>query len=215
MMINRRIPAIEGGNPIRDEFLVFGSPLIGEEEIREMVDTLRSGWLGAGPKTQRFEALFRDYTGAKHAVALSSCTAGLHLALDVLGIKQGSEVITTPMTFAATANVIVHAGATPVFVDVERDTYNIDPKRIVEKITPRTRAIIPVHMCGRPCKMDRIKEIASGYNLAIVEDAAHAIEAWYRDWKVGNIGDITAFSFYVTKNLVTGEGGMLTTNNDQ
>ncbi|MFQ5924271.1 MAG: DegT/DnrJ/EryC1/StrS family aminotransferase, partial [Anaerolineales bacterium] len=135
------LPSIQGGSPIREDFLVFGSPLIGEEEIREVVDTLRSGWLGTGPKTRRFEQAFRKYVRAEHALALNSCTAGLHLALDAVGVGPGDEVITTPMTFPATANVIVYLGAKPVFVDVERDTFNIDPDRIEPAITPQTKAI--------------------------------------------------------------------------
>ncbi|MEM3434417.1 MAG: DegT/DnrJ/EryC1/StrS aminotransferase family protein [Candidatus Methanomethyliaceae archaeon] len=207
-------PAIEGGRPVRDAFLVFGSPLIGEEEINEVVDTLRSGWLGTGPKVQRFEEDFRRYIGCRHAIAVNSCTAGLHLALDVLGIGEGDEVITTPITFAATANVIVHRRARPIFVDVDRETQNIDPNRIEDAITPRTRAIIPVHMAGRPCDMDAIIDIAQRHNLFVIEDAAHAVEAIYKGQKIGNIGHVTVFSFYVTKNVCTGEGGMITTNND-
>ena len=208
-----RRPAICGGKPIRDKFLVFGKPAIGEPEIQEMVDTLRSGWLGTGPRTRRFEAAFRRYIGSKHAIALNSCTAGLHLALEIVGVRAGDEVITTPMTFAATANVIVHLGARPVFVDVRRETMNIDPTQIEAAITPRTKAIIPVHLAGRPCEMDAIMKIARRHGLYVIEDAAHAIEASYKGKKIGNIGDLTAFSFYVTKNLCTGEGGMVTTNN--
>lgn len=199
---------------VREDFLVFGRPTIEDPEIREVVDTLRSGWLGTGPKVSRFEESFRQYVGCAHAIALNSCTAGLHLALDVLGVKPGDEVITTPLTFAATANVIVQRGARPVFVDVERDTMNIDPAGIEIAITRRTRAIIPVHMTGRPCEMDRIVDVAKTHGLYVIEDAAHAIEAWDKGKKVGNIGHITAFSFYATKNVTTGEGGMLTTNND-
>lgn len=198
----------------REHFLVFGSPDIGEEEIREVVETLRSGWLGTGPRTHRFEEKFRDYIGCKHALALNSCTAGLHLALDVLGVGLGDEVITTPMTFPASANVIIHRGARPVFVDVRQDTMNIDPAQVEQAVTPRSKVIMPVHMAGRPCEMDRIISIARRHGLFVVEDAAHAIEAVYRGQKVGNIGDITAFSFYVTKNVCTGEGGMVTTNNE-
>lgn len=200
--------------PVRDSFLVFGQPLIGDAEIQEVVDTLKSGWLGTGPKVHKFEEDFKNYIGCHHALALNSCTSGLFLALEVVGVKAGDEVITTPMTFAATANVIVHRGATPVFVDIEKDTMNIDPNLIEAKITSRTKAIIPVHMTGRPCKMEKIMDIARRHNLFVIEDAAHAVEAWYRDKKIGNIGDITVFSFYVTKNVVTGEGGMITTNND-
>lgn len=198
----------------REKMLVFGSPLIGEEEINEVVDTLRSGWLGTGPKVQKFERMFQEYTGAKHAMALNSCTAGLHLALIVAGLRPGDEVITTPMTFCATANVVLHAGGRPVFADVDRRTMNIDPQRIEDAITPRTRAIVPVHFAGRPCDMDAIMDIARRHDLMVIEDAAHCIEGRYKGKKVGSIGDMTCFSFYVTKNIVTGEGGMVTTNRD-
>jgi dTDP-4-amino-4,6-dideoxygalactose transaminase len=198
----------------RKDYLVFGSPLIEEPEIQEVVDTLRSGWLGTGPKVSKFEDIFKEYTGAKFAIALNSCTAGLHLAMLVSDIRQGDEVITTPLTFCSTANAIIHTGATPVFVDVEKDTMNIDPEKIEGAITPRTRAIIPVHLAGRPCDMDAITDIAQRHDLIIIEDAAHCIEGWYRGKKIGNIGDMTCFSFYVTKNIVTGEGGMVTTNRE-
>jgi dTDP-4-amino-4,6-dideoxygalactose transaminase len=196
----------------RDDFLVFGSPMVGEPEIAEVVDSLRSGWLSTGPKVDRFERLFREYIGAEHAKAVNSCTAGLHLCLLASGIGPGDEIITTPMTFAATANVIVHVGATPVFVDVDRATMNLDPDAVEAAVTPRTRAILPVHFAGRPCDMDRLAEIARKHDLLVIEDAAHAIEAWYHGRKVGSLGDAACFSFYVTKNLVTGEGGMITTD---
>ena len=190
---------------------MFGSPRIEEDEINEVVDSLRSGWLSTGPKVGRFEALFREYTGARHALALNSCTAGLHLSMVVAGFKAGDEIITTPMTFGATANAIIHSGATPVFADISLPGMNIDPEKIEEKISPRTRAIVPVHFAGRPCPMDDIIDIARRHRLVIIEDAAHALEAVYRGRKIGTIGDLTVFSFYVTKNLVTGEGGMITT----
>lgn len=205
--------AINGGAPHREKFLVFGAPLIGEEEIREVEATLRSGWIGTGPRTQQFEKDFRKYIGVKHALGLNSCTAGLFLALNALGIGTGDEVITTPLTFAATANVIVHNGATPVFADVDRRTGNIDPAQIKKKITKNTKAILPVHLCGRPCDMDPIMDLAEKHGLFVIEDAAHAIEARYKDKKIGAIGHISAFSFYATKNLVTGEGGMVCTSN--
>lgn len=205
--------AIDRGRPVRKDFLIFGSPFILEPEIEEVSKTLRSGWLGTGPKTHEFERKFSEYIGSKWAVALSSCTSGLFLALDVLGIADESEVITSPLTFPATANVVVHHRAKPIFVDIEKETMNIDPEKIESKVGPKTKAIIPVHFAGRPCKMDRLMEIARGHNLHVVEDAAHAIETDYKSQKIGTIGDITAFSFYVTKNLVTGEGGMITTNN--
>jgi dTDP-4-amino-4,6-dideoxygalactose transaminase len=197
----------------RDQFLVFGSPLIREEEIGEVLDTLRSGWLGTGPKVARFEEKFLQYTGANHAMAVNSCTAGLHVSMLVAGLKPGDEVITTPMTFCATVNSIIHTGATPVMVDCNRDTQLIDPQRIEDAITPRTKAIVPVHLCGRPCDMDAIMDIAARHSLLVIEDAAHAIETVYKGRKIGTIGHLTAFSFYVTKNVVTGEGGMVTTDN--
>jgi len=213
--VSTKIPAIAGGSPVRKQFLIFGSPAIGEEEIIEVTETLRSGWLGRGPKTERFEGEFQRYIGSKHAIAVNSCTSGLHLALDVLNIGNGDEVITSPLTFAATGNVIVHRGARPIFADVERDTLNIDCHQIVAKLTSKTKAIIPVHFAGRPCEMDNILAIASTNHLRIIGDAAHAIETAFEGRKVGNIGDITAFSFYVTKNICTGEGGMITTNSDE
>lgn len=198
---------------VRDSFLVFGAPLIEEPEINEVIDSLRSGWLGTGPKAAKFEEMFRQYIGAEHAMAVNSCTAGLHLSMLVAGLGPGDEVITTPMTFAATVNTIIHSGATPVLVDCERETGLIDPGRIEDAITPRTRAIVPVHLYGRPCDMDAIMGIAERHNLIVIEDAAHAIETVYKGRKVGNIGHLTCFSFYVTKNVITGEGGMVTTNN--
>jgi dTDP-4-amino-4,6-dideoxygalactose transaminase len=206
--------AVAGGKPVRDSFLVFGSPLIEEDEIREVEATLRSGWLGTGPKVSKFEEMFRAYIGCRHALALSSCTASLYLSLLVAGIGPGDEVITSPMTFAATANVIVHLGARPIFADIDRTTMNIDPTQIERRITSKTKAIIPVHLAGRPCDMNAIMDIARRHHLLVIEDAAHAIEAEFKGQKVGNIGDLTCFSFYVTKNLVTGEGGMITTNDD-
>ncbi|MFC1517253.1 DegT/DnrJ/EryC1/StrS family aminotransferase [Candidatus Margulisiibacteriota bacterium] len=199
----------------RKNFLVFGSPRLEEAEINEVIATLKSGWIGTGPKVAKFEEDFRKYIGSKYAIALHSCTAGLHLAMLVAGIKPGDEVITTPMTFCATANAIIHAGGKPVFVDIDRKTMNIDPKKIEKAITEKTKAIIPVHFAGRPCDMDPIMQIAKKHKLIVIEDAAHAIEAEYNGKKIGNIGDMTCFSFYVTKNLVTGEGGMVTTNSQE
>lgn len=201
--------------PIRDTFLVFGSPIIEEPEIKEVLDCLRSGWISTGPRVGKFEDMFRAYIGAKHARALSSCTAGLHLSMLVSGIRPGDEVITSPMTFAATANVITHVNAIPVFADVDRRTMNIDPQEVRKKLTKKTRALIPVHLAGRPCDMDPLLEIARERNLIVIEDAAHAIEAAYRGRKIGAIGNLACFSFYATKNIVTGEGGMVTTDNDE
>jgi dTDP-4-amino-4,6-dideoxygalactose transaminase len=196
----------------RSSYLVFGAPLVEEAEISEVVDTLRSGWLGTGPKVAKFQELFRDYVGAKYAVAVNSCTAGLHVSMIAAGLGPGDEVISTPMTFCATVNSILHAGASPVLVDCEADTQLIDPQKIEDAITPRTRAILPIHLCGRPCDMDAILDIAERHKLLVIEDAAHAIEAAYKGRKIGSIAHLTAFSFYVTKNVVTGEGGMVTTD---
>ena len=201
--------------PVRDRFLPFHQPSIDGEEIQEVVDTLKSGWITTGPKTKLFEKKFQEYIGCKHAIAVSSCTAGLHLALVAAGVGQGDEVITTPYTFATTGEVIIQIGAKPVFVDIEEDGFNIDVTKIPEAITPETKAIIPVHFAGEPCDMDEIMKIAQENNLFVIEDAAHAVGAEYKGKKIGNIGDVTVFSFYATKNLTTGEGGMVTTNNDE
>ena len=207
-------PAIEGGKPVRYHFLVFGSPMIEEAEINEVVDTLKSGWLGTGPKAHKFEEMFKEYKGIKYAMALNSCTAALHLSLLAIGIKPGDEVIVPTMTFASTASVVVHAGGVPVFVDCEKATMNIDPEDIERKITPKTKAIISVHFAGRACNMDAIMDIAQRHDLKIVEDCAHAIETEYHGKKAGTFGGIGCFSFYVTKNVVTGEGGMAITDNE-
>lgn len=208
-------PAIEGGTPVRADFLPFHRPYVGPEEEREIIDTLRSGWLTTAGKTKRFERLFAEHCGCRHAVALNSCTAGLHLALVAAGVGPGDEVITTPITFAATANVIIHTGATPQFVDVEPHTLNIDASRIEERITSRTRAIMPVHFLGQACDMDPILKTAQKHGLMVIEDAAHAVETVYKGRKVGAISPLTAFSFYPTKSITTGEGGMLTTDDDE
>ena len=208
-------PAIEDGKPVRDDFLVFGTPMIEEPEINEVISTLKSGWLGTGPKTHKFEERFKKYKNVDYALALNSCTAALHLACLVSDLKQGDEVITTPMTFCASSNVIVHTGATPIFVDVEKNTMNIDPKEIEKHITEKTKAVIIAHFAGRPCNMDAIMDIKKRYDLILIEDSAHAIEATYHGKPVGTLGDFGCFSFYVTKNVVTGEGGMLITNNKE
>jgi dTDP-4-amino-4,6-dideoxygalactose transaminase len=196
---------------MRTEFLVFGQPLIEEEEQDEVLDSMRRGWLGTGPKVARFERDFAAYKGASHAAALNSCTAALHLSLLALNLRKGDEVITTPMTFCASVNSIIHSGATPVLADVHPDTMNIDPDEIRKKITKRTRAILPVHFAGRACDMDAIMAIANEHSLAVVEDCAHAIETEYGGRKAGTIGDFGCFSFYSTKNVVTGEGGIVLT----
>jgi len=208
------LPAIAGGSPVRSRYLVFGSPSIGEEEILEVSQSMRSGWVGTGPKVKRFEEMFKKFKNCRHAVAVSSCTAALHLALLVLEIKPGHEVITTPLTFASTANSIVHAGAQPVFADVELETMNIDPVEVEKKINERTKAILPVHLAGRPCDMDTLMELANRRHLRVIEDAAHAIESTYKGKPIGTIGDLGCFSFYVTKNITTVEGGMVVTDRD-
>lgn len=195
---------------MRETFLPFSPPLIGEEEIGEVVDTLRSDWITTGPKTKRFESEFARFLKAPGALALNSCTAGLHTALVTLGVGPGDEVITTPMTFAASVNVIEHVGAHPVLVDVEPDTLNIDPAKVEAAITPKTRAIIPVHYGGHPVDLDPLCTLAEANGLAILEDAAHALPAKYKGRWIGSGKNPVAFSFYATKNLTTAEGGMLT-----
>jgi dTDP-4-amino-4,6-dideoxygalactose transaminase len=207
--------AIDGGTPVRDRFLVFGRPAIGEEEIGEVVDSLRSGWIGTGPKVGRLEEAFRTRTGAQHAVAVSSCTAALHLSLMAAGAGPGDEVITTPLTFGATANAILHTGATPVFADVDPLTQNISPAAIEEVISPSTRAILPVHFGGYPVDMTAITRLADAHGSVVVDDAAHCIEGSHRGAAVGTLGDATCFSFYPTKNMTTIEGGMITTPREE
>ncbi len=207
-------PARDGGEKIRRTFLPFALPLIGREEEREMLDTLRSGWLTTGPKTKRFEAMCAEYLGVRHAVAMNSCTGALHVGLAALGIGRGDEVITTPVSWPATANVVLHLGAKPVFVDVEPDTLNIDPRKVEAAITPRTKAILPVHMAGQTCDMDALAAIAERHGLPIFEDAAHAMGATHGGRKVGQLSTAAAFSFYPTKNMTTVEGGLLVTDDD-
>lgn len=199
--------------PVRkkDEFLVFGAPLIEEEEIEEVVATLRSGWIGTGPKVARFEREFAGLKESPHAVAVHSCTAALHLSLIAADLPRGAEVITTPLTFCATINAVIHAGCKPVPADVNPATMNIDPARIEEVITERTAAIVPVHFAGRPCEMDGISRLARKHDLTIIEDCAHAAEASYHGKPTGTFGKFGCFSFYVTKNIITGEGGMVLT----
>jgi dTDP-4-amino-4,6-dideoxygalactose transaminase len=194
----------------RQEFLPFSPPAVGQEEIEEVVDTLRSGWITTGPKTEQFEAAFQSRVDAPAALATNSCTAALHLALLSLGVRPGEEVITTPMTFCAGANVIEQVRATPRFADVEADTLNLDPRAIEDAITPCTRAILAVHYAGHPAELDTIRDIAERHHLALIEDASHAVPASYKGRLIGSSENPAAFSFYATKNLTTGEGGMLT-----
>jgi dTDP-4-amino-4,6-dideoxygalactose transaminase len=198
-------------NEQQDPFIVFGSPDIRGDEIAEVEDALRSGWLGTGPRVAEFESDFAAYKGvsAKQVAAVNSCTAGLHVSMVAAGLGPGDEVLTTAMTFCATANAIIHAGATPVPVDIDPITQNIDPERIRDHLNERTRAIVPVHFAGRPCDMDTISAIAAEHDLIVIEDCAHAIETQWRGRMAGTFGAFGCFSFYVTKNITTGEGGMV------
>lgn len=202
--------------PVRskDRFLVFGAPAIDDAEIQEVVRTMQSGWLGTGPRVAEFEQQMSAYKGSNHAVAVNSCTAALHLSLLAAGLGPGDEVITTPLTFCASVNAIIHAGATPVLADVDLKTMNIDPEQVRAKITPRTRAIMPVHYAGRACEMDQLCAIADQHNLTLIEDCAHAIETQYKGRNAGTFGKYGCLSFYITKNVVTGEGGMIITNDE-
>ncbi len=193
-------------------FLVFGAPQILEEDIQEVVAVLRSGWIGTGPRTSQFEEQFRTYRRASQAIAVNSGTAALHLSMIAANLQPGDEVITTPMTFCATVNAVLHSEATPVLADINSRTLNLDPWQVEQRITPRTRAIVPVHFAGRPCEMAPLVALAQKHNLFLIEDCAHAIEAEYHGRAVGTIGDFGCFSFYATKNLTTGEGGMVLTS---
>jgi dTDP-4-amino-4,6-dideoxygalactose transaminase len=197
-------------------FLPFALPLLGDDEITEVTDTLRSGWLTTGSKTAQFEKDFSQFIGADNALAVNSATSGLHLALEAIGVGQGDKVITTPYTFTATAEVIRYLGADPVFVDIDPKTFNIDPEKIKEIATQHDniKAIMPVHFAGQSCEMDAIRELANKYNWKIVEDAAHALPTTWQGEMVGTLSDITVYSFYVTKTIATGEGGMVVSNNE-
>ena len=203
--------------PVRpkDRFLVFGAPAVEEAEIEDVVASMRSGWLGTGPKVARFEEDFRTYKGAPYAMAVNSCTAALHLSMIAAGLKPGDEVITTPMTFCATVNAVIHAGLTPVMADVDPVSLNLDPAQVEAKITPQTRAILPVHFAGRACDMDALCDIAKRHELLIIEDCAHAIETTYKGRHTGTFGRFGCFSFYVTKNVITGEGGMVVAHREE
>jgi perosamine synthetase len=197
------------------DFLLFHKPFLSEEEVDEIVDTVRSGWLSMGPKTLRFESEFNNYIGSKKSIAVSSWTAAGHLTLEAFGLKLGDEVIVPTMTFPATAEIVCYFGAKPVIVDVSEDTLNISLIEIEKAITPKTKAIIPVHYGGQPCDMDEILDLAKKYGLKVLEDAAHSLPATYKGKKIGTISDVTCFSFYATKTLSTGEGGMICTNDDE
>ncbi len=199
------------------KFLTFGQPDFGPEEGQEVLDSIAKRWLGTGPKVAQFEKDFIAYKNSaetQHAAALFSATAGLHLSCLAIGLKSGDEVITTPMTFCATVNAIIHAGGTPVLADIDSKTMNISPDEIKRKISPRTKAIIPVHFAGRPCAMDAIMDIAKANKLFVIEDCAHAIETEYKGQKAGCMGDLGVFSFYATKNLAMGEGGLVLSRNE-
>ncbi|AJE04088.1 DegT/DnrJ/EryC1/StrS family aminotransferase [Geobacter pickeringii] len=196
---------------MRSEFLPFSRPTIEDDEINEVVDSLKSGWITTGPKVKRFEEAFKAYIGAPYAIPLSSATAGLHLTLLALKLDDGDEIITTPMTFASTVSMIVLCGAKPVLVDIEPGTLNIEAARIREKITPRTKAIIPVHFAGQSCDMDPIFALANEFGLTVIEDAAHAAGTEYKGKKIGTFDSVSIFSFHPNKNITTGEGGMVCT----
>ena len=209
------MPAIAGGVPVRssERALIFGAPIIGEREIAAVTEVLRSRWIGAGTRVRNFEDEFARYKGAPYTAAVSSGTAAIHLALLGLGVTTGDEVIAPTMTFCSTIHSIVHTGAKPVLVDCQRDTFNIDPSEVERRITSRTKAIVVVHMCGRCCDMDGILDIARRHRLPVVEDCAHSIESTYHGVPSGLIGDVGCFSFYPTKNITTGDGGMVITRN--
>lgn len=198
-----------------EAFIPFHKPFITDDEVSGVVDVIRSGWWTSGPKTIRFEKKFNSFIGSKFSVVTSSWTAATHLALEAIGLQEGDEVIVPSVTFTATAEIVCYFKAIPVIVDVQKDSFNIDSVEIERAITPKTKAIIPVHYGGNPCDMDEIKEMAKAHNIKIIEDAAHALPAEYKGKMIGTIGDVTCFSFYVTKTLATGEGGMLCTNNKE
>ncbi|MFY9740944.1 MAG: aminotransferase class I/II-fold pyridoxal phosphate-dependent enzyme, partial [Candidatus Sulfotelmatobacter sp.] len=211
-ILSREMLAIDGGTPVRDTLLPYGRQSIDEKDIQSVVDVLRSDWLTTGPKVAEFEEAFAEHVGAKYAVSFNSGTAALHGAAFTAGLKPGDEAITTPLTFAATANCVLYQGATPVFADVSADTLNLDPRKAEERITPRTRAILPVDYAGHPAEMDAMLELADRHGLIVIEDACHAMGAEYRGRRTGSIAHMTAFSFHPVKHLATGEGGMVTTN---
>lgn len=197
------------------EYIPYSRPSISDEEVKDVIEVLESGWLSKGPKSAEFEEMLKEELGVKYVVAVNSCTAALHLALISLGIGPGDEVITSPFTFCASANVIAHVGAKPVFVDIKEDDYCIDASLIEQYITPNTKAIMPVHYGGGACDMDLIVKIAEKHSLKVIEDTAHGLYARYKEIPLGTMGDVGAYSFYATKNITTGEGGALVTNNKE
>jgi len=207
--------AIHGGKPVREKFLPYGRQSVEENDIEAVLAVLRSDWLTTGPKVQEFEEAFAERVGAGYAITFSSGTAALHAATFAAGLKNGDEVITTPMTFVATANSVLYQGATPVFADVSSDTLNLDPEQVVKKISSKTRAILPVDYAGHPADLSTIIEIARQHDLLIIEDAAHALGAEHQGKRIGSIADMTVFSFHPVKHVTTGEGGMVTTDDEQ
>jgi perosamine synthetase len=208
---SKELLAVDGGTPVRNTLLPYGRQSIGDDDIQAVVDVLRSDWLTTGPKVGEFEEAFAARVGARYAVSFSSGTAALHGAAFAAGIKPGDEAITTPLTFAATANCVLYQGATPVFADVSADTLNLDPEKVAARISPRTRAILPVNYAGHPADLDAILELAARDGLVVIEDACHALGAEYRGRSAGSIADMTVFSFHPVKHVATGEGGMVTT----
>ncbi|MEK6716649.1 MAG: UDP-4-amino-4,6-dideoxy-N-acetyl-beta-L-altrosamine transaminase, partial [candidate division NC10 bacterium] len=204
--------ALHGGRPVRERMLPYGRHEVDEADIQAVVEVLRGDWLTNGPTVRRFEEAFAERVGAGFAVALSSGTAALHAAVHVAEIQPGDEVITSPLTFLASANCLLYCGATPVFADIDPDTLNLDPRSIEEKLSPRTKAILPIHFAGLPCAMDRIHAVARSRNLTVIEDAAHALGAAFGGRPVGGLSEFTTFSFHPVKHITTGEGGMVTTN---
>jgi dTDP-4-amino-4,6-dideoxygalactose transaminase len=198
---------------MRNSFLPFSRPSVGDAEINEIADSIRSGWITTGPKVEKFTKMFAEYVGGRHATSLSSATAGLHLALLAHGIKPGDEVITTAMTFAATVNVIALVGATPVLVDIDRGTLQLNVEQVAQKISKRTKAIMPVHFAGQPVDLDALMDLAKKHNLALIEDAAHAVGTQYKDRLIGSFPTTSVFSFHPNKNMTTGEGGMVVSDN--
>lgn len=213
--MSKPLPALEGGTKTREDFLVYGSPLIEKDAIESVVETLRSGWIGTGPKTKSFEDKISKLLNVKHVTAVNSCTAALHLALTALDVKEGDEVIVPTYTFCATANSVLFRNAKPVFVDCDYDTLNMRPEYVKKAITKNTKAILPVHLAGYPVDMDPMLDLAKKHNLKIIEDAAHTIEGKYKGQSTGTIGDLGCYSFYVTKNITTAEGGAIVSNNDE
>jgi dTDP-4-amino-4,6-dideoxygalactose transaminase len=213
--MSKSIPASEGGTPVRDSFLPFCRAPIDDGDIERMAETLRSGWLTIGPKTEEFEKLLSAYLEVPYVVAVSSCSEAMFLSLKALSVGPGDEVITSTLTFASTVHAVIHAGAVPVLADIEEETFGLDPREVERKITSKTKAVLPVHFGGQACRIEEIRRIASRRGLIVVEDAAHSFGAAYRGQKIGRFGDATAFSFYATKNLTTGEGGCVSMTDEK